>query len=83
VNANLCFSYNLNLDDTVMLSSSLLLVEFKNKIEGKFQRQVSSYQQQHSSESDAINIMIFRNVNTSLIGTTTGQKEERVQRIAS
>jgi hypothetical protein len=56
VNANLCFSYNLNLDDTVMLSSSLLSVEFKNKIEGKFQQQVSSYQQQHSSESDAINI---------------------------
>jgi hypothetical protein len=31
VNANLCHSYNLNLDDMVVLSSFLLLVEFMNK----------------------------------------------------
>jgi hypothetical protein len=34
VNANLCFSYKLNLDDLAMLSSTLLLVEFRNKFEG-------------------------------------------------
>jgi hypothetical protein len=46
-----------------MLSSALLSVEFRTKIEGipqqirtKFQQQVSSYQKQHSSESGAINI---------------------------
>jgi hypothetical protein len=33
VNANLSYSYNLNLDDLAMLSSTLLLVEFRNEFE--------------------------------------------------
>jgi hypothetical protein len=37
VNANLIYSYNLNLDDTTMLSFTLLLVEFRNKVEGSQQ----------------------------------------------
>jgi hypothetical protein len=34
VNPNLSYSYNLNLDDMAMLSSTLLLLEFRNKFEG-------------------------------------------------
>jgi hypothetical protein len=34
VNANLNLSYNLDLDEMAMLSSTLLLVEFRNKLEG-------------------------------------------------
>jgi hypothetical protein len=34
VNANLSFSYKLNLDDSAMISSTLLLVEFRNNFEG-------------------------------------------------
>jgi hypothetical protein len=35
---NLSLSYNLELDETAMLSSSLLLVEFRNKVEGSPQQ---------------------------------------------
>jgi hypothetical protein len=38
VNANLSYSYTLNLDDSAMLSSTLLLVKFKNKFEGSPQQ---------------------------------------------
>jgi hypothetical protein len=34
VNANLSLSYTLDLDEMAMLLSTLLLVEFRNKLEG-------------------------------------------------
>ena len=34
VKANLSLSYNFNLDETAIFSSTLLLVEFGNKVEG-------------------------------------------------
>jgi hypothetical protein len=62
VNANLSLPYNLDLDEMAMLSSTLLLVEFRtslkeahNNEEQSFNNKFSSYQQQVFNKSAALN----------------------------